>query len=46
MNPSQVEAVKDDWTARLNQKDPNIDRVRCFFNPDFAGCKTLSRELE
>ena len=46
MNPSQVQAVKDDWNARANRADPcdhdpNIDKVHCFFDPNFNGCGNL-----
>jgi hypothetical protein len=46
MNPSQIQAVKDDWNARVNQvdpsqSDPNVDRVHCFFDQTFSRCGTL-----
>jgi hypothetical protein len=48
MNPSQIQAVKDDWNARVNrtdpcESDPSIDKVHCFFDPTVKGCATLSR---
>jgi hypothetical protein len=49
MNPSQIQAVRDDWTGRINhqdpnQNDPNIDKVHCFFEPNFPRCVELSRQ--
>ena len=44
-DPSQVQAVKDDWNQRMTQNDPNIDRARCFFDPYFKRCDKLSRGL-
>jgi predicted acylesterase/phospholipase RssA len=46
MNPSQVQAVKDDWNARVARanackSDPNIDKVRCFFDPHSTRCGNL-----
>ena len=51
MNPSQLQAVKDDWNARVDRLDPcqndaNIDRVHCFFDPGFSSCGALSRKPE
>jgi hypothetical protein len=51
MNPSQIQAVKEDWNSRLNQNnhgqnDPNIDKVHCFIDPRFSRCGTLSRKPE
>lgn len=51
MNPSQIQAVKDDWNARVNrtdpcEADPNIDKVHCFFDPSFSRCGSLSRKPE
>jgi hypothetical protein len=51
MNPSQIQAIKDDWSARINrqdpgQDDPNIDRVHCFFDPSFIRCADLTNQPE
>jgi hypothetical protein len=51
MNPSQIQAVKDDWNIRVNQpdpsrNDPNVDKVHCFFDPSFGRCGSLSRKPE
>lgn len=48
MSPSQIQAVKDDWTERVNHTDPteddlNVNQVRCFFDPSFSFCNKLSR---
>lgn len=51
MNPSQIQAIKDDWNARVNRadpcgEDPNIDKVRCFFDPSLGPCNKLSQRPE
>jgi Patatin-like phospholipase len=51
MNPSQIQAVKDDWNTRFNQldpnqNDPNVDKVHCFFDPSFGRCNALARKPE
>jgi hypothetical protein len=51
MSPSQIQAVKEDWTERVNhadpnQDDPNVNQVHCFFDPSFSLCDKLSRAPE
>jgi hypothetical protein len=51
MNPSQIQAIKDDWSGRINRQDPNqddanIDRVHCFFDPGFLRCPGLTNQPE
>ena len=51
MNPSQIQAIKDDWSGRIdrqdpNRDDPNIDRVHCFFDPGFMRCPGLTNQPE
>ena len=51
MNPAQVQAVKDDWTQRVNnrdpnQNDPNVTKVQCFFDPAFSACANLTYQPE
>jgi hypothetical protein len=49
MNPSQIQAVKEDWNTRVNsaatgQNDPNVDKVHCFFDSGFERCASLPRK--
>jgi len=51
MNPSQIQAIKDDWTERINRQDPiqnepNVNKVHCFFDPAFSACSNLARQPE
>jgi hypothetical protein len=51
MSPSQIQAVKDDWTERVDhadptEDDPNVNQVRCFFDPSFSLCDKLPRTPE
>jgi len=47
----QIQAIKDDWSGRINrqdpnQDDPNIDSVHCFFDPSFIRCANLTNQPE
>ena len=44
MNPAQIEAVKSDWKSRLQNNDPDIDKIHCFFDAAFTHCEGLSHK--
>jgi hypothetical protein len=49
MNPSQIQALREDWAERISRQDPsrndpNVTQVRCFFEPAFSECANLKHE--